>query len=372
MRANIRLISYAFLALLLTASASFGQNTQSPLGRAGRPLNMLVLGDSILWGQGLKAEHKSWYLVKLWLEKNTARKVVEKVVAHSGAVIERSSLTDNLTASNPEVNVGLPTVHDEIDDAVRSIPDASQIDLVLLSGCGNDVGVQNLLNASGNEDVDRMTEAKCASPVVKLLRRLTATFPAARVIVAGYYPFFSEQTRNDFVMKALAHRFFETRPGSPRLSSKEVLERLTANSKEWYQASNRELSEAVRRVNEELGGGRERVMFARIEFPPEYAFAARKTRLWGLNRSPFRVMLAVLSFGKILLPGNDEVRRQRSASCKELFRREPNETAAQKKKRQNLLLLCRYAALGHPNREGAVLYADAITNLLKTSLGSQQ
>jgi len=30
---------------------------------------MLVLGDSILWGQGLKPEHKSWYYVKALLAK---------------------------------------------------------------------------------------------------------------------------------------------------------------------------------------------------------------------------------------------------------------------------------------------------------------
>ena len=70
-----------------------------------RPFHMLVLGDSILWGQGLKAEHKTWYHVKLWLEKNTGRRVVERIEAHSGAMIERSSLTDNLTSTNGEVNV---------------------------------------------------------------------------------------------------------------------------------------------------------------------------------------------------------------------------------------------------------------------------
>ena len=47
----------------------------------------------------------------------------------------------------------------------------------------------------------------------------------------------------------------------------------------------------------------------------------------------------------------------------------PNETPGQKRGRENRLLLCRYAALGHPNREGALLYADAITNLLKTTSG---
>src|SRR2546423_8706070 len=357
-------------ALVLAAPTVFCQNPQtSPAQQAARPLNMLILGDSILWGQGLKSEHKSWYQVKLWRETNTGRTVIEKIEAHSGAVVERSSLTDNLTATNPEANVGLPTVNDEIDDALRFYSDGSRVDLVLLSGCGNDVGAQNLLNASGSEEIYRLTEAKCTSPMESLLRKVATSFPSAEVIVTGYYPFFSEQTRNDFIMKALTRKFFKTNPGAPKMSSKEVLERLTANSKEWYQASNKALAEAVRKVNAELGGGRERVMFARIEFPPEYSFAARRTRLWGLNRSPFRMALVILSFGKILLPSNDEVRRQRAASCDEVYKRQPNETPEQKRKRQNGHMLCRYAALGHPNRDGALLYAGAITNLLKTNLG---
>jgi len=188
------------------------------------------------------------------------------------------------------------------------------------------------------------------------------------VIVTGYYPFFSEQTRNDFIMKALTRRFFKTKLGAPKLSSKKILEQLTANSREWSQASNKALAEAVRKVNAELGGGRARVLFAKLEFSPDYAFAARRTRLWGFNRSPFRLVLVVLSFGKIMLPSNDEVRRQRVASCNEVYQRQAHETPAQKKERQNGHLLCRYAALGHPNRKGALLYADAITKLLQTTL----
>src|SRR5437588_4302899 len=209
-RTIIKLNLPAAFALVLAASAVFCQNTQTSIDQqAARPLNMLVLGDSILWGQGLKAEHKSWYQVKLWLEQHTGRTVMEKIEAHSGAVVERSSLTDNLTARNPEVNVGLPTVNDEIDDALRFYSDGSRVDLVLLSGCGNDVGAQNLLNASGSEEIHRLTEAKCAAPMERLLRKVTKSFPAAEVIVTGYYPFFSEQTRNDFIMRALTRRFLD-------------------------------------------------------------------------------------------------------------------------------------------------------------------
>jgi hypothetical protein len=303
------------------------------------------------------------------LEKNTGRRVVERIEAHSGAVIERSSLTDNLTSTNPEVNVGLPTINDQLDKAARFYSDPSQVDLVLVSGCGNDVGLQNLLNALRTSEVDDMTNAKCGKPVESLLRRIGTTFPAARIVVTGYYPFFSAETRNDFVVKALARRFFSSQPdGVPRMSSREVFERLKVNSSQWHQTSNIRLAEAARSINAEMG--RERVMFVKILFPPVYSFAAPKTHLWAFDRSPFRMALLFLSFGKILLPSNDEVRKKRSASCDEVYRKPPHETAEEKKERKALRLLCRYAALGHPNKKGAALYANAITDVLKSSLAA--
>jgi hypothetical protein len=272
-----------------------------------------------------------------------------------------------LTAENAEVDVGLPTLNEELDNAERFYPDRSKIDVVLVSGCANDVGLQNLLNATATEQIDEITEAKCGPPMEKLLRRVTTSFPAARVIVTGYYPFFSEKTRNDFILKALVKRFFKIIPGAPKLSSKEVLERLTANSNEWYRASNKALSDAGQRVNSGPESGGQRVMFARVEFLPEHSFAAPESRLWQFNRSPFRMLLVLLSFGKMMLPSNDDVRKQRSASCKEVFKRQDHETPEQKKDREKRRLLCRYAALGHPNRKGAMFYADAIMNLLKMS-----
>jgi len=356
--------------VLLVASAVFCQNPQNASDqRNTRPLNMLVLGDSILWGQGLKTEHKSWFYVKVWLEKNTGRPVIEKIEAHSGAVIDRGSATDHLTSTNREVNAGLPTVHDEIDSALQFYSDGSRIDLVLVSGCGNDVGFQNLLNASRVEDVDDMTRAKCGSPMERLLLRITAVFPVAQVIVTGYYPFFSDQTRNDFILRALARRFFKTQRDSSKMSSKEVFERLKVNSKQWYETSNKTLADAVQKVNDEIGGNRRRVAFARIEFPPDHSFAVPETRLWGFNRSPFRMMAVILSFGKILLPTNDEMRKERTASCNDVYKKQPNETPKQEKERKARRLYCRYAGLGHPNKKGALLYAETITSILRSTIG---
>lgn len=363
-----KLYCFAISFVLLASSTAICQQPQTANSQqVSRPIHMLVLGDSILWGQGLKAENKPVYHVKLWLEKNTGRRVVERIEAHSGAVIERASVADTHTSSNPEVNLGLPTVNDELDSAMGFYADTSQVDLVLISGCGNDVGVQNLLNALNSGEVDNMTQEKCGKPVENLLRRITTAFPAAQVIVTGYYPFFSDETRNDFVLKALGRRFFKTQANDDsRISSQERFERLKSNSRQWHQASNMQLAQAVSRVNAEMD--RPRVTFVKIDFPAAYSFAAPKTRLWGFNRSPFRMALLFLSFGKVLLPSNDEVRKQRSASCNEVYKEQPNETVEQRKDRKALRFLCRYAALGHPNRKGALLYADAITKTLSSTM----
>ena len=76
----------ALAAIIFIASLPVsGQSTQPPT--ADRQFNLLVLGDSIAWGQGLRDEHKAWYLVKAWLEANHGWQVRETVLAHSGAVI---------------------------------------------------------------------------------------------------------------------------------------------------------------------------------------------------------------------------------------------------------------------------------------------
>ena len=72
-------------------------------------------------------------------------------------------------------------------------------------------------------------------------------------------------------------------------------------------------------------------------------------------------MLAVLTLGKVSLHANDEVRSQRSSMCEDFFRKKSGETEDQKRARKDSLMICRLAAIAHPNRKGAVMYADAIT-----------
>jgi lysophospholipase L1-like esterase len=344
----------------------------SPVKPADRQLNMLVLGDSVLWGEGLKTEHKSWYQIKTWLEANTGRVVIERIEAHSGAVIEAKDATENKTAEDGEVNVALPSISSQVDQAFRHYKDGSKVDLVLVNGSANDIGSQNLLNAAiTTDEIRRLTETKCGVPIERLLRKITSSFANAHVIMTGYYSFFSEKTRNDFFLKAMARRFFKDNPGAPKMGSKVTLERLIANSKEWYEASNQSIAAAVAKVNAELGSrdSGPRIDFAQLHFLPAHSFKAPETYLWGFNPSPFKRLLVFLSFGKVQLETNDERRKQRNRGCDEFYRRQAGETPDEKKDREKNRLTCRYSALGHPNRKGAVFYAQEITSQLKTAIG---
>src|SRR5438105_3453790 len=106
----------AFAVIILISSLPvYGQASQ-PAGD-DRQFNLLVLGDSITWGQGLKDEHKIWYLVKAWLEATGGRQVRERIEAHSGAVVGSVGDSGGNSASplDGEINRALPSVNDQIE-----------------------------------------------------------------------------------------------------------------------------------------------------------------------------------------------------------------------------------------------------------------
>jgi lysophospholipase L1-like esterase len=362
----------AVAAVILLSLTSYGQTPANAPVKSERVVNILVLGDSISWGQGLKDEHKAWFLVKKWLELNTGRPVHAEVEAHSGAVIgavtEPGADTRTNYTLDGELSRGEPTINEQIDNALRSLADPSQIDLVLVNGCINDVDSRRLLNAANTPDnIRELAQAKCGPPVEALLNRITNAFPAAHVIIFGYYPIITEFTANDLFMRALAKRFYTPVAGDPKLNDKGLRARLIAISREWYHTSDLMLANAARKIDSELKarGSHQRVMFADAAFQPEHSFAANRSRLWGFDASTLRKILVLLTLGKVSLRTNDERRSQRSDLCKTIFKKPEHETPDQKAGREDRLLRCRLAAVGHPNRKGAAMYADAIGKLLK-------
>ena len=365
-------ISTLIALVLLTASAAFADcpNQVKPAG--GDPLQMLVLGDSIMWGQGLKDEEKFSSRVKCWLQEQTNREVKVHVEAHSGAVISGSALAQpSFTTSDGEVNLTSPTINEQLDHAVQFYKQNQATPaLILMNGCINDIGVKNLLAASTPlEDLRAQVRQNCGEKMQLLLQRVRNSFPQSQVVVTGYYPIVSLQTADNAFLRLLVKKLNNQRTEARSMTDKEMRQRLIMISDEWYKTSSASLAEAVMKTN-----GREspspKVAFAEIQFGPEHLFAAPETLLWtflfaSTKASGFAKVVVLLSFGTAAYKANDHVRESRIKSCEQTFKK-PNgkEDKKQKEDREDLFLICRYASLGHPNNTGAMVYTEAIKGQL--------
>ena len=128
---KFQLLLSAALTLCFIASDVRCQESRSAYKPTGPPLNMLILGDSIMWGEGLTPENKFSYQIKIWLTQTTGRQVTERTEAHAGAVIETVNVDGTRPANDGEVNVAVPTLNQQLDVAVRHYANGPQVDLVL-------------------------------------------------------------------------------------------------------------------------------------------------------------------------------------------------------------------------------------------------
>ncbi len=338
----------------------------------GEPLEMLVLGDSIMWGQGLRPEEKFSWRIKCWLQEKTNREVKQTVFAHSGALISANPGTAPRFKSNDaEVNLPYPSINEQLDHARDFYgPGSANVSLILLDGCINDVDVSNLLNVTTSANwLRERINTSCKVGMHDLLSRVTQGFPNARVIVPSYYRIVSDSTADNAFIRLLAKNLNNENPEARRMKDKELRERLIMLSELWYKDSTAASGEAVEMANAGLAARNlpPRVSFVEIDFWPEHSFSAADTLLWNFmfgstNLSGLRKFIVILSLGTAAYKPNDNVRESRVRSCNETFK-EPKgqkETDAEKRGRKDRLLICRYASLGHPNQMGALIYTEAI------------
>ncbi len=363
---------------LLTATTALADCANEVKPSSDAALQMLVIGDSIMWGQGLREEEKFSSRVKCWLQERTNREVRVHVEAHSGAVITAAAPEKlKFTASSGEVNLPTPTINEQLDHAIQFYKeDRSGPALILMNGCVNDVGVKNLLSASTPlEDIRARARKSCGEDMSGLLQRVRKSFPQSYVLVTSYYPIVSPLTADNTFIRLLVKKLNYHKTEAARMTDKEMRERLIAISNEWYKTSTASLVEAVVRTNGEVtpDSPSPKMTFVEIQFGPEHVFAAPDTLLWNFmfastNLSGFRKVIVLLTFGTTAYKANDHVRDDRIKSCEETFKKpkEIKEAKDQKAAREDLLLICRYASLGHPNQMGALIYTEAIKGQLQT------
>lgn len=295
-------------------------------------MNLLVLGDSVCWGQGLIPEHKFANLLAVTLNASMQNR------AHSGAVIGIGGSVRTAPAPG-EVPLALPSILDQ----VRQSQDLREQNVVIINGGINDVDIRRILSPwTTIPQLDASVQQHCGKDMAELLSELGQRCdPKAIVVVPGYYPILSpdsthfiheEQFRLMLEMHgvAIGAASLET-----RFETRALLPPVTRNCVEFWHRSDEALAGAVAAANQRFAGS-PRFVFAKLPFSEQNAVFASHPLLWGLTA---------------LLEAQDEVIAQRKPQCDAIFGdliHLPN------------LLQCHRASAGHPNVEGASIIADTI------------
>ncbi|MDQ3181658.1 MAG: GDSL-type esterase/lipase family protein, partial [Acidobacteriota bacterium] len=328
-----------------------------------RPLEMLTLGDSVVWGQGLKPENKFSHLVCEWLGKRTDRQVHFHNEAHSGATIYPE--TDNGAAFHGEINVSSPSIFQQIKNSSeyyknRNDSDGGKlapetVDLILIDGGINDTHATNIL-FSTQQKISGKAKEYCYEGMSKLLSQTVKTYPNARIVVTGYFPLVSALSKETEVLNVVLTVIKENKIQTVLSKfAKKLLDKtpdqfhfihnaLTTNSDMWYAESNRRLKQSMDELNGKnknptFSATNPQFLFVEVPFQPKNCYAVDETTfLWRI---------------KAKTATNDDIFEEREKICS-IFKDNPFQE-----------IVCRRAGAFHPNVNGAKAYATAIETKLE-------
>jgi hypothetical protein len=399
-RATLQLLLCCIFVLAFQCRIGVGQSVQRT------PFRILVLGDSVMWGQGLKNEHKFSYRIGDWIcarrhgsdRCEDMNDVEIHVEAHSGAVItppltanERKEEDKFIRIQSPtkyagEVNHAYPTIGGEIELAQRyysenSVP-LTEVNLIFVNGGINDMGATKILLPHVGGNIEQYANRYCRDQMSILLDRLATTFPNARIIIPGYFPLVSLNTPEDVLWETIGYLFLnkqdvgsehgaikeESAMESTPISGKQskVFKVLAKRSIQWVAASNTAFERAVNEFNSShpvandlvpSGETSKRAIFVPVLFDDDNAYAAPETFLWQLVRKPPTVTFDCTTHDPLKnIMVSDEVQPDRPCMCDQAGKAHSTS--------------CLRAAAFHPNKEGAERYFSTIKNKLEPILNS--
>ena len=296
---------------------------------------ILVLGDSIMWGQGLRDDLKfSAQIERRIIELQGEIGVYRDILAHSGAVIGVGD-TNASPALPGEVPAAYPTILQQISTFTGA---RDTIDLILLDGGINDIGVEEIVSPIATTNLTEETTQHCYEDMLVLLATVTREFPRARVIVTGYYQIVSDDS--DLMMLAM----LLIGVGIPLIGLPASMIGggiLTAAARQTIIDRCRTFAERSRieieRAVQESGP---RVQFAQPIFGLHNAIFAPEAWLWGVEAD----------FSAADHENQGGVAPQRAQDCALAGSRAS--------------VFCGIASIGHPNVNGAIEYSRVITALL--------
>ena len=326
---------------------------------------MLVVGDSLIAGQGLRENDKFYSLTRDWLETtvfSAKRKVALKNHSHSGASIylsheERKAIEEAdkpLDKSySPEVNISFPSISKQVQIArMEYLHDGvspSDVGLVMVSGGITNMGVEGVINPFRDSDKLRNDiETYCHEYMGRLLDETASLFPRALIAVIGYYPMISPKSSTGMVYNAILELYKVPGPAKPVMNNivtkqffKILHAGMTKRSRIWLKGSDEKLSQAVRELNVRFG--EERALFIGSPIDESTCFGTKDSLLWKMAKK-----------GR----SDDDLYDERLTVCAEAIRDVKDLDLAFRER------FCQLSGLGHPNVEGAAAYAEAIKRSL--------
>jgi len=292
---------------------------------------IVVVGDSIAWGCGLTESEKFSTLVAQRVQQDNGGGigVYSDVAAHTGAIIGRT-----VTQPAPELPGEVPTSGPTVFQQVQKLaarPSAPFVDLVLVDGGINDIGLNQIFDWMSTVDIASACVQYCLDDMKQLLSAVGAGFPTARVVVTGYYAPLSNESADNlaerFIVGFLAMFGFD----AILAVKKSDLAKVYARCALFKSEANTRLAQAVSQTNAALGGA-PRFFFADPSFHSTNAVFASVPWVFGI--------------GSDLSP-EDGMRRERAVIC-------ASESGDDGE------VFCVRASMGHPNPMGAQAYAQAI------------
>jgi microsomal dipeptidase-like Zn-dependent dipeptidase len=325
---------------------------------------MLVLGDSVAWGQGLQEHEKFYSLIEAHVRTrpeysgDNAIGFYKAVLAHSGARIGINDDGTRDTTMRPPCDGEMPTPWPTILQQCESFDQQPEtVDLVVLDGGINDVNVDRILSPLvDGDELRRLTELHCYEHMLALLEALLKKYSNARVVVTGYYPIISAQSDIRALTALLLGLGVSVDTllalglggavgvGSAAIAAI-VLDAAQRNllidkCRVFVEQSASSLRKAVDEAGTRFGQGRQ-VVFAVPRYSPLHSALAPQPWLYGINLD---------------LTAQDGLTRDaRGTACDDCARQDPGRVD---------LEICRRASCGHPNPAGAAEYAKAAIRAL--------
>ncbi|MBX3724528.1 MAG: hypothetical protein KF823_01245 [Xanthomonadales bacterium] len=357
---------------------------------------MISAGDSLMWGQGLLPGNRFRELVRARLQADLQASVSELAMARSGArctptpipasngsvepddrALVNRLLSDTAPSIRPfynpdgfvrELPSATPTTLGQLKAALGMLQapasggDPAAVRLILLDGGINDARIINILTPTAALDEGGPLASweawlfaaarKVRCKMEDTLRFALTSFPAATVVVNGYFPIFSWYSRAALLrIQAVAAMFAV--PGSGWVAPAS-LDAVARASRIWQIASNHRLRQAVRRIAAEFPG--RTVCFARSGIAGPHCLFGPATMLWDYDGKIDALPVDLLDVA-LLLAGvtpQDEVAVQRRAAVTAAAMGDPLRD-----------LEAIMASVGHPNVAGARDYADSIIDELE-------